>query len=349
MAEGEIVRFLYPNLLVSIAAGTIQNVTGPICFYNSNEKYYEFTNFYERPILIDNKNWNTSGHYFQAQKFVGTPYLERIRHMQRLQDAFDFSREPTLSQWLRSDWEKVKLSVMYKALLAKFSQHKDLKDLLLQTGNRELIEHTSNDSYWGDGGDGRGQNNLGKLLMRVRNVLRPQGHTHSVATDGEDVEMEAIYVPDIIDLTDTTSQVMVTGKEGGNKTSSVAVDEDYSGDGGGPGYIRESSGNGCSGICASNDDNEGNDPSYKDDDSRLDSELDWSVSEEQQLLQYPAEDRIDNPELDEAAKDKDASTMDLDSLPPTSVGDENIVSFVAGQKSEMPTCHKIENSDNPWS
>ena len=72
---GEIVRFLYPNLLVSIAAGTIQNVTGPICFYNSNEKYYEFTNFYERPILIDNKNWNTSEHYFQAQKFVGTPYF----------------------------------------------------------------------------------------------------------------------------------------------------------------------------------------------------------------------------------------------------------------------------------
>ena len=68
---GEIVRFLYPNLLVSIAART---VTGPICFYNSNEKYYEFTNFYERPILIENKNWNTSEHYFQAQKFVGTPY-----------------------------------------------------------------------------------------------------------------------------------------------------------------------------------------------------------------------------------------------------------------------------------
>ena len=270
-----------------------------------------------------------------------------IRHMQRLQDAFDFSRDPAVSRWLRSDWEKVKLDVMYKALLAKFSQHKDLKDLLLQTRHRELIEHTSIDSYWGVGGDGRGQNNLGKLLMRVRELLRPQGHTTSVAADGEDAEMCTTYVPDLIHLTNTISQVMVTGNEGGNKASSVALDGDYLGDGGGPGYIRESSGNGCSGICASNDNNEGNDPSYKDDDSWLDSELVWSESKEQ-LLQYRAEDCIDSPDLDEAAKDKDASSMDVDILPPASVGDENSVSFVAGQKSalsEMPTCHKTENSE----
>ena len=114
--------------------------------------------------------------------------MEIIRNMQRPRDAFDLSRKPSVSPWLRSDWENVKRDVMFKALLAKFSQHEDLKVLLLRTGNRELIEHTSNDSYWGDGGDGHGQNNLGKLLMRVREVLRWQVHSSSISSDGDDSE-----------------------------------------------------------------------------------------------------------------------------------------------------------------
>lgn len=47
----------------------------------------------------------------------------------------------------------------------KFSQHEDLKQKLLATGNRKIIEHTKNDNFFGDGGDGSGQNHLGRLLM----------------------------------------------------------------------------------------------------------------------------------------------------------------------------------------
>ena len=61
---------------------------------------------------------------------------------------------------------------MYDACLAKFSQHPDLKQLLLSTGDAIIIEHTKNDNYWGDGGDGTGRNQLGKTLMRVRDTLK---------------------------------------------------------------------------------------------------------------------------------------------------------------------------------
>ena len=65
---------------------------------------------------------------------------------------------------------------MYKALVAKFTQHEDLKERLLDTGDSLLVEHTKRDSYWGDGGDGgndtKGKNVLGKLLVRVRNEIR---------------------------------------------------------------------------------------------------------------------------------------------------------------------------------
>ena len=41
-------------------------------------------------------------------------------------------------------------------------------------GDAKLVEHTTNDSYWGDGGDGRGRNMLGQLLMQVRDELRSE-------------------------------------------------------------------------------------------------------------------------------------------------------------------------------
>jgi len=116
--------------------------------------------------------WPTTEHYFQAQKFVGTPYEEVIRQLTSPREAFDFSRKPEVSYWRRNDWEQVKEDVMHKALLAKFTQYELLNRLLLDTGNCILVEHTRNDSYWGDGGDGTGKNRLGNLLMKVRETLR---------------------------------------------------------------------------------------------------------------------------------------------------------------------------------
>ena len=68
---------------------------------------------------------------------------------------------------------------MLTALRAKFSGHPQLTRLLLDTGTRRLVEHTTNDSYWGDGGNGSGQNRLGHLLMQVRDEI-----AHSAAAGG---------------------------------------------------------------------------------------------------------------------------------------------------------------------
>ena len=146
--------------------------TGPINFYNRDDPYYEFTNFYNAPVEVDRKTWATTEHYFQAQKFVGTPYEEQIRHFLWPRQAFDFTRDPKVSRWRRNDWESIKEHVMYKALLAKFTQHDDLRKLLLGTGERKLVERSPYDSYWGDGGDGTGKNRLGELLMQLRRELR---------------------------------------------------------------------------------------------------------------------------------------------------------------------------------
>lgn len=72
---------------------------------------------------------------------------------------------------LRPDWEKVKDQYMYEIVLAKFTQNEELKKKLLDTGNALLIEgNNCKDHYWGVC-NGREQNKLGKILMRVRKEL----------------------------------------------------------------------------------------------------------------------------------------------------------------------------------
>jgi len=69
------------------------------------------------------------------------------------------------------DWEEVKDGIMLDALRLKFTQHSELKELLLSTGDEEIIEDSPIDSYWGCGSDGEGKNMLGKLLMKLRSEL----------------------------------------------------------------------------------------------------------------------------------------------------------------------------------
>lgn len=141
-----------------------------IKFYRVSDDYGEFSNFALYPIQLKGKTWPTSEHYFQAQKFKGTAYESKIRKASTPMQAAQLGRSRKVK--LRPDWEKVKDSVMFDAVKAKFSQHAELKELLLSTENTKLVEHTVNDAYWGDGGNGKGRNMLGQILMKVRTELR---------------------------------------------------------------------------------------------------------------------------------------------------------------------------------
>ena len=141
-----------------------------IRFYRVDAPYGCFSNFSRHPIVLDGLEWPTSEHYFQAQKFAGTPHAEAVRRAKTPRLAAELGRER--HRPLRADWEQVKDDAMRTAVRAKFSQHAELREILLGTGDRELIEHTTNDSYWGDGGDGSGGNMLGRILMEVRAELR---------------------------------------------------------------------------------------------------------------------------------------------------------------------------------
>eukprot|EP00698_Gefionella_okellyi_P021827 TRINITY_DN7148_c0_g1_i3.p1 TRINITY_DN7148_c0_g1~~TRINITY_DN7148_c0_g1_i3.p1 ORF type:complete len:187 (+),score=25.50 TRINITY_DN7148_c0_g1_i3:81-641(+) len=128
-----------------------------IHFYNKGDPFFEFTNFFLRPIHLDGKDWPSSEHYFQGSKFVHTAEIrERIRLLKSPRAAFTTARLNDTHK--RADWEHVRDDVMRRALRAKFTQHDDLRALLLASGKAKLSEHTQQDTYWGDGGDGSGKN-----------------------------------------------------------------------------------------------------------------------------------------------------------------------------------------------
>lgn len=145
-------------------------------FYSAKEgiPYREFSNFY--PVKFTTRredsaidSWQTTEHYFQAYKFTpGGPDFLAVKNAPTAMDAATLGRDR--KRPLREDWEMVKEDVMLTALRLKFAQE-PFRSILLGTGDVTIVEHTRNDSYWGDGGDGSGKNRLGELLMVVRSEL----------------------------------------------------------------------------------------------------------------------------------------------------------------------------------
>ncbi len=141
-----------------------------IRFYSVTGDYGAFSNFAAYAFKLGGQTWPTSEHYFQANKFPGTPQFEEIRKARTPGLAAKLGRSRRFR--LRPDWESVKVDVMRRAIDAKFRQHDKLRALLLSTGDEELIEETDTDSFWGCGSDGKGRNMLGRLLMELRERLR---------------------------------------------------------------------------------------------------------------------------------------------------------------------------------
>lgn len=143
-----------------------------IQFYSVNGAYGCFSNFSPHPVVIDGVTYPTTEHYFQSQKFLDPKIQRRIITASTPMQAAQLGRRRDFP--LRKNWESCKDAIMLQAVRAKVAQHPEVKEALLSTGNAPLIEHTANDSYWADGGNGTGKNRLGKILVQVREEIRQE-------------------------------------------------------------------------------------------------------------------------------------------------------------------------------
>ncbi len=131
--------------------------------------YYFLSNFYSCPVTWDGITYQNSEAAFQSAKVLDKDIRKTFANLNP-SDAKRKGRHVLL----RPDWEDVKYDIMYEIVYAKFSQNDVLKAKLLDTYHQHLEEgNTWGDKVWGTV-HGIGENHLGKILMRVRDVLRDQ-------------------------------------------------------------------------------------------------------------------------------------------------------------------------------
>jgi ribA/ribD-fused uncharacterized protein len=146
-------------------------MSDPIKFYKIKEPFGFCSNFYRARHFIYGRWWATTEHSYQAQKTNVPSEYDAIHQAQKPREARDLGQKVHM----RENWDMIKDIVMYECVLAKFVQNHDIRELLLASPDDQmLIEDTAstNDCYWGCGADGTGRNELGKILVRVRKVLR---------------------------------------------------------------------------------------------------------------------------------------------------------------------------------
>ena len=93
-----------------------------------------------RPLLLCPNHLLTHCTGFQASKFFGKrdDIAERIRHLPSPRDALQEATR--LARLRRSDWFEVNVGIMDEILEAKFTQHRHLREMLLGTEDREIVE-----------------------------------------------------------------------------------------------------------------------------------------------------------------------------------------------------------------
>ncbi|RJQ10881.1 MAG: NADAR family protein [Bacillota bacterium] len=148
-------------------------MTEEIRFYRAVGPYGFLSNLYRQPLFFEGRFFRSAEDAYQYGKprktevadwLVAAPSPHLCAAAAHALFAFD----------VRPDWNQIKLERMRQVLRAKFTQHRELKLSLLQTGDARLIEESATDAFWGIGKTRKGKNMLGVLLMEIRQELREE-------------------------------------------------------------------------------------------------------------------------------------------------------------------------------
>ena len=161
----------------------------PILFHGSDEskgEYRNFSNGSQHPIDMDGEKFPTVEHYFQAMKakeFKDDEVYAKILKSKTPKAAKAAGKK--VKNFVQEVWDAKRDEIMEKAVRAKFVQHPELRKELLATDDKLIGEADPRNTYWGIGtsmdlekakspSKWRGQNKLGKILMKLRNTFNSE-------------------------------------------------------------------------------------------------------------------------------------------------------------------------------
>ena len=141
-------------------------------YFTRSDVNEDFGSFSKHPFQLEDKEWPSVEHYYQAMKFDDQAYQETIRCADHPKKARKLGRNRFRS--IRKDWRDVKVVYMTRAVYTMCRTYPDIATKLLTTGSKRLVENSQYDYFWGCGRDRRGDNHFGKVLMNVRDKLHTE-------------------------------------------------------------------------------------------------------------------------------------------------------------------------------
>ena len=131
-------------------------------------RFHDLSPFSAHEIEVDGVIYKTAEHAYQALRAVPEARFE-IMNARSPMDAWRAGQLCKVAGKLLPNFDK--LTLMEIIFRAKLAQHTDIAKVLKMSGERELLKVYDVDYYWGTGADGLGENQMGKLWMKLRAEL----------------------------------------------------------------------------------------------------------------------------------------------------------------------------------
>jgi ribA/ribD-fused uncharacterized protein len=121
------------------------------------------------PIVLEDHNWTTCEHYVQAKILRSNSQSEKVDKLATAEAAIAYAKP--WYRWKIPNYKKVAPVLMSRALYTKVQMYDEVRNALLATEDKLIIETSQYDYFWGIGRDLRGHNHLGKIWMKIRDKL----------------------------------------------------------------------------------------------------------------------------------------------------------------------------------
>ena len=184
-------------------------------------------NDFKASVKLEGMVYPSVEHAFQAAKTVDSLLRESIANASDGRSAKQIGQSFDISE----DWDEERVRVMEFLIRQKFSEHEDLREKLLNTGDQLIRMVNRRDRFWGmiynaDEGEFIGDNTLGEIIMKVRAEFKQQVPQTKPVEDTEDELFEALDLKLSSDLADAMTTVYKEAQElcsmfGYNSLSSI--------------------------------------------------------------------------------------------------------------------------------
>ncbi len=135
-------------------------------------EFYVLDNFAAFQVDFADRRWMTSEHAYHAMKFIGVrdDIVEQIAESRSPHEALKIATEHRNDRF--QNWDEIKVDVMEAICRAKMEQNPYVAQKLLKTGDLDIVEDSPKDDFWGWGKNRDGQNQLGRIWMKLREELK---------------------------------------------------------------------------------------------------------------------------------------------------------------------------------